>query len=829
MVMSTANGATKITFRMVCSLAAEHIAPGPALRSIANRAARIRPVAKWTPERKALWRRRTLQGAGIFLLVGGLLAAWLIAPYWDVVSQFSQTPTRQPSRLYGRNPVLRKGQQIDAARLAKLLEEKGYEQHAGEGKMRRGFWRDAGNGWIELERKRFPSPRGQAGGDLVRIGIRENTITALQSEGRAIPEVYLDPPLVASYLGNDLRERWPVSIDDLPEHLIWSVLAAEDTNFLQHAGVSVLGIARAAWANFAAGEVKQGGSTLTQQLVKNIYLTHERTAKRKLREALLALLIDWRYEKREILEAYLNEIYWGRSGSANLMGVGAASRAYFAKDPSQLTLPEAAMLAGMIQSPANLSPLSHPEAAKKRRDAILIRLAELRWITTSQAEAAIREPVQPSRERKPLRKTSYFGDYALAEVRSRFGIQSLDDAGYQLLSTLDPDDQEAAEAAVAAGLAQLEKGPEKGRGKSPLQVALVSLDPTDGGILAYVGGRDYSKTQFDRLSQARRQAGSVFKPIVYAAAFERKVAHPSTFLEDQPFTVNLPSGPWTPQNNDDEYGEFGDFVSARTALEKSLNVPTARLAVSMGIKHVVELARRLGIASQLEAYPALALGAMEVTPLEMAGVYATLAAGGIRRQPHALVVVYDRLGQPVKGQALPQPARALGADVAFLVTKVLQGVVDRGTAASLRSEQGLKDPIAGKTGTTNSRRDSWFVGYSPERATLVWVGYDDNSKTRLSGSKAAVPIFGNFAKAVRPSRGWSDFKMPQGVRVEAIDPRTGGLAGERCSERQNEYFLDDYIPEAMCADDRGWGRDRGDEKDHPFRRWLEMLKGKVGG
>lgn len=781
-------------------------------------------MTKWTPERKTLWRKRTLQAAGLAVLIFGILAAWLIAPYWDVVSQFSNTATRQPSRLYGRNPVLRKGLQIEPARLVQLLAEAGYMPFSGEGKMRRGFWRDAGNGWIEVERRRFPSPRGIAGGDLVRIGVRENTITALASEGRAIPEAYLDPPLIASYLGNDLHERFPVSIDDLPEHLIWSVLAAEDTNFLQHAGVSVLGIVRAAWANTVAGQVKQGGSTLTQQLVKNIYLTHERTAKRKVREALLALLIDWRYEKREILEAYLNEIYWGRQGSANLMGVGAASRAYFAKDPSQLTLPEAAMLAGMIQSPANLSPLAHPEAAKKRRDAILIRLAELRWITTSQAEAAILEPVQPKDGRRASRKaSSYFGDYALAEARNRYGIQSLDDAGYQLLSTLDPADQLAAEAAVRGGLAQLEKGPEKGRGKSPLQVALVSIDPTDGGVLAYVGGRDYGKTQFDRLSQARRQAGSVFKPLVYAAAFERKVAHPATFLEDQPFTVQLPSGPWSPQNNDDKYGEFGEWVSARVALEKSLNVPTARLAVSLGVEHVVDLARRLGIASQLDPYPALALGAMEVSPLEMAGVYATLAAGGIRRTPHALVAVYDREGQPVSGKGLPAPARALDPAVAYLISKVLQGVVDRGTAGSLRSEQGIKDPIAGKTGTTNSRRDNWFVGYSPERATLVWVGYDDNSKTRLSGSKAAVPIFGTFAKAVRPSRGWSDFRRPEGVRPEYIDPRTGGLAGESCSERQVEFFLKDYVPEPMCADDRAWRG--GEKKDHPFRRWLEMLKG----
>jgi len=785
-------------------------------------------VASWTPERKALWRRRLLQGIGISFLLGLLLAIWLVAPFWDVVSQFGQTPTRQPSRLYGRNPVLRKGMAIDQAGLAKVLADAGYLEVSGETKMRRGLWRDAGNGWIEVARRQFPSPLGMAGGDLLRIGLREQTMTALLSEGRPIPEAYLDPPLVASYLGNDLRDRWPISIDDLPDHLIWSVLAAEDSNFLQHAGVSVLGIARAAWANLVAGHVRQGGSTLTQQLVKNIYLTQERTAKRKLREALLALLIDWRYEKREILEAYLNEIYWGRADSANLMGVGAASRAYFGKDPSQLDLPEAAMLAGMIQAPALLSPVAHPEAAKKRRDAILIRLAELRWITTTEAETAIREPIRTSKERRRLRKASYFGDFALAEVRSRFGIQSLDDAGYQLLSTLQPDDQEAAEKAASEGLAQLEKGPEKGRGKTPLQVALVSIDPEDGGVLAYVGGRDYSRSQFDRLSQARRQAGSVFKPIVYATAFERKVASPATFLEDTPFTVHLPSGAWSPQNNDDKYGEFGDWVSARTALEKSLNVPTARLGVEVGIENVVGVARRLGIDSKLDPYPALALGAMEVSPLELAGVYASFASGGIRRAPHALVAVYDRQGLALLGKALPKPERAVDPAVAFLIAKVLQGVVDRGTAASLR-ELGLKDPLAGKTGTTNSRRDNWFVGFSPERATLVWVGYDDNSKTRLSGSKAALPIFGAFAKAVRPARGYSDFRMPQGVVPQYIDPRTGGLAGERCSQRQLEFFLESNVPEVLCADGRSFdpsqGRSEDDDKAHPFRRWLDMLKG----
>jgi penicillin-binding protein 1B len=773
-------------------------------------------------------RRRLLQVLLGLLALSIVVVVWMVAPYWELIDQFGQAPSRQPSRLYGRNPVLQKGMELSEERLLALLESVGYfREHPDAASPRRGFYRQIEGGTIEVGRRRFPTPKGFVGNDVLKLILRDGVLLAAATDGRAIPEAFLDPPLLASYVGKDLRERFHTPIDELPEHLIWSVLAAEDTNFLQHAGVSVLGIARAAWANLTAGELRQGGSTLTQQLVKNIFLTHERTARRKVREAMLALLIDWRYEKREILDAYLNEIYWGKAGSVNIMGVGAAARAYFGKEPSQLTLAESACLAGMIQSPANLSPRAHPEAAKKRRDAILMRLAELRWITVEQAEAALVEPIKPVKARYETRHVPYFSAFAAEEARARFGVQALEDAGYALLSTLSHDDQEAAEAAARIGIAEIEKNLQKSsKAKiAPLQVALVSLDPKTGGILAYVGGRNFQQSQFDRVAKARRQAGSAFKPIVFAAAFERKVATPATFLEDAPYTLALPSGPWSPQNNDDEYR---GWVTVRTTLENSLNVPTARLAVDMGIEHVVDMAGRLGIASKLEPFPALSLGAMEVSPLELAGVYATLAAGGMRHPPHGLVTVFDRQGQVVPGAPL-KAERALGADVAFVLNKTLQGVVEQGTAATLK-ELGVKDPIAGKTGTTNSRRDNWFAAYSPERATLVWVGYDDNAKTRLSGSKAALPIFARFGAAVRPPRGFSDFRMPDGVVATWIDPRTGGLADEHCSQRRLEFFLAAAVPSPACADERGsWDRLRPrtgrDDGKHPFRRWLNMVRG----
>jgi membrane peptidoglycan carboxypeptidase len=433
------------------------------------------------------------------------------------------------------------------------------------------------------------------------------------------------------------------------------------------------------------------------------------------------------------------------------------------------------------------------------------------------------------------------------EAERRFGVTDLDDAGYTLFSTLDWRDQQAAQRAVELGLASLEKGM-KHRKEAPLQSALVSLDPETGGILAYVGGRQYAASQFDRAGQAHRQVGSAFKPIVYATAFEKRRAMPSTFLDDSPLTVQVGNRTWTPKNDD---GEFHGWISARTALEHSYNLATARLALQVGLPPIVELAHDMGVGGQLEAFPSLALGAADVTPVELATVYATLARGGVRPPVHTLVAVRDRHGKAVAGKSLPDAERVLTPQVAYLVTSILQGVLDRGTGHSARA-QGVEGDLAGKTGTTNDLRDSWFAGYSPDRATVV------------SGARGALPLWSRFIVAVRPPGGYRTFNQPAGISTAVIDPATGLLATEYCPAVLTEVFPAGSVPTDLCNQHQGWSpellaqspaladgevtvssrqpaaddeeggaRERRDEADpsrevqraHPFRSWLRRVFG----
>ncbi len=766
--------------------------------------------------------------AGLLLVAG----AWLVWPFWQLAGQFGAVPSKQPSRLYGRPLELVSGEILAKERLIEALEERHYRRVGDSAQLVPGaFW--ATGVTVEAFRRRFPTIDGQAGGNRLRARYEGSRIATLEVAGQPVARSLLDPPLVASYYHSDLRERRPVNVDEVPEDLILSVLAIEDATFLEHSGVSLTGIGRALWVNLRAQEVRQGGSTLTQQLVKNIFLTHDRKFIRKLQEALLAVLLEVRFEKRDILQAYLNEIYWGRSGHVNLMGVGAASWAYFGKQPVELSLDEAALLAGMIQAPAKYHPLRHPQAARARRDEVLGRLAKLRWITRERLDAAVARPIAVLKIPLATRRAPYFADAMIAEAKRRFGVTELRDGGYVLLSTLDLGDQRRAEEAVGWGVAALEEGWEKGAQRDgPLQAALVSIDPDSGAIRAYVGGRDYAGSQFDRVSQARRQAGSAFKPIVYAAAYEARVASPASYLHDSPLTVEFDGRSWSPRNSNNKYN---GWISTRTALERSLNVPTARLALDLGLEPIIDLAHGLGISAHLDPYPALALGAMEVTPLEMAQVYATLAAGGLRPPVHGLQAIHDRDGRTLAGVELPPPQRVLSAEVTFILTQVLAGVFERGTAISAR-RQGLEGPLAGKTGTTNDRRDSWFGGYSPRRATLVWVGYDDNSKTHLSGARAALPIWARFTQAVRPAGGYPAFQQPPGVVRAWIDSSTGGLATELCTQVEQEYFLADFAPSALCPlhsrfRQRGLEQPPGVrvERQHPFKRWLRIVRKKDRG
>jgi penicillin-binding protein 1B len=755
--------------------------------------------------------RRVVVGAAAALGFVVLAALSLGGYFLGSAPRFPSPPYSSPSRLYGRATHLAisgisgsggSGAAYDPAELTAELKEEGYTETKDDALPMGAFHRDGET--VTLHLRRFPTPSGMGGGFKAAVTFKGEKVAAIEVDGKPAQTLDLEPPLLASYYGKDGEERRPVLLSQLPDDIVRPVLAAEDAAFYNHAGISAPGMIRAAWTDLRGHGVRQGGSTLTQQLVKNLYLNQKRTVGRKVKEAVLAVLIETRHNKRQILEAYLNEIYWGKSGSANLIGLGAAARGYFGKDPAELSLAEAATLAGMIRSPGEYSPLAHPERAMEERNHVLGRMADLGWITKDRARAAQAEPLTTAPESFESRRIApYFASAMAAEAKERFKIDDLANAGYLLFSTVSWREQHQAEEAVASGLANLEKGAEKPhRGQEsnegPLQASLLSIDPKDGAILAYVGGRDYGKSQFDRIAQARRPAGSAIKPVIYAAAFSEGVATPATLLNDSPIVVKFGGQSWSPQDYDHSYR---GWVTVRTALEQSLNVPSVRLALGVGLPQVVALAHEMGIAGDLEPIPSLALGAFGVTPRELATVYGTLANGGTRPEVHGLASIVSLTAKGPKaidGPEPPEPHRALQAQPAYLVTSVLQGVLDRGTAAGARS-QGVSGELAGKTGTTNGRRDNWFAGYSPDRVTVVWVGYDNDGKSRLSGSSAALPIWSRFTRVLRPEGGYPAFVMPQGIVRATVDPTTGQLATDACPYAVTDFFLEWRAPIETCT------------------------------
>ncbi len=754
------------------------------------------PFQEMSPARRRLV-IAGLVAAGLLFLGGFAVSGYL----WSLSRRFPVAPYPQPSRLYGSSTPLVPGEVLSAADMVAELTASGYRdagESAGDApdSLPPGAWRRTGDR-VAVHLRKFATPEGQAGGRIVEVDFQKDRIAAVREAGEPVKSGVLEPPLLASYYGHKkVEERRPVLLDALPDPVVKAVLAAEDSGFYLHPGVSPSGIARALWVDLKGGEMEQGGSTITQQLVKNVYLSSRRTLSRKAKEALIAMVLEGRYGKRAILQAYLNEIYLGQSGPANLIGLGAAARAFFGKDAAELSLPEAATLAGMIHSPAGTSPLEHPEVARERRDWVLKRMAEKRWISKDQLQQALAAPLETHPQTVQARPLApYFVDVAEAEAKERFGVEELKNQGYALFSTVSWRDQRQAEAAVTQGLAGLEAGWEKRqRSHKLLQAALISVDPRDGAIRAWVGGRSYADSQFDHVTQARRQAGSAFKPVIYAAAFAGGIAMPATVFKDSPIVVRVGNAPWSPQNYD---RTFHGWVTARTALETSLNIPTVRLALQVGMDHVVELARNLGLTGHLDPVPAAALGTFEVSPLELAGVYSTFAAGGLKPPVHGLAAVLDPEGEPVTGDELPEARRVLPADAAYLVSNILQGVLDHGTAAAARG-MGVVGPLAGKTGTTNDQRDSWFAGYSPDRATVVWVGYDDNSPSRLTGARGALPIWARFTAAARPAKGYADFSMPAGMVRATVDPLTGQLATQYCPTQVTDLFPEWKAPTVPC-------------------------------
>jgi len=803
-------------------------------------------------------------------LAGTLLAVLLLPPallFGEALFRAHLVPVAErPAavRVYGRPLILERGRRPDPDLVEAHLRAIGYREAEGRevglGEYALQRW-----GWV-IGRRPFRSGGGgdaewarnlEEGGFLVvRMGYGGRIIGMEDQDGRSLTRAFLEPELIGRIGDDSEADRLPVTLESVPPALVDALLTVEDQRFWDHHGLDFRRIGGAAVANLRVGRVVQGGSTLTQQLAKNLYLSPRRTLDRKLREAALALALEARHSKEEILEAYLNEVYLGQEGAVEIRGVGRAAEYFFGKDVASLDLSESALLVALIRAPSLYSPLRHPERALERRDLVLDLMRDSGRISEEELEAAREAPLRLRTRPDPIRSARYFVE-AFLDSPAEKDTGTLDRG---VVTTLDPRLQRAGEEAVRRGLAGLERDFDWLREMEvgePLQAALVAMDPRTGEILAMVGGRDYGTSQFNRAVSARRQPGSAFKPVVALTALSRPEDDatggegsdngrrgPSAWddplreelprftlasvLDDAPLRVETPAGLWQPANYD---GEYEGPVTLRTALERSLNVPFARLGLALGPDRIVETARSLGITSPLRPFPSLALGAEEVSPLELTRAYGVLAAGGFRAE------LQTRYPGPIGSSGMVPGERVFDPSETYLVTSALRGAVERGTGRSLRT-RGYQGDVAAKSGTTNDFRDGWFVGYTPSLVVGVWVGFDHGERLELPGAGVALPIFTDFLQAAVGRYGdvgpWggSGFAIPSGLEVVEVDTRTGLRGGWGCSG-EPELFLRGTAPRESCSGFRFDGRgfrsvvERGGEE--ALRLLRRLLRGGGGG
>lgn len=618
---------------------------------------------------------------------------------------------------------------------------------------------------------------------------RPNVVTRiLDSDDRRIAELFRE-------------KRFWVSYDDVPRSLIDAVIATEDDEFFKHKGIRFLSILRALFVDIRMGRMAQGGSTITQQLAKQLFLTPEKSIIRKIKEALLAIQIEKRYTKKEILELYLNQIYLG-SGA---YGVEAASQVYFGKSVKDLDLAEAALIAGLPRAPSRYSPFENKHLAKQRRATALSRMRTEGYITAEDEAMAAAEPIVLNKEMEEQAAAGHFVEMVRKYLEETYGTERVYREGLLVRTTLDLDLQALAVEAVKKGAAAvnervLASGLHHGGG--PVEAALAAIRPEDGAILALVGGVDFEKSRFNRAVQAKRQPGSAFKPFVYLAALEKGYS-PADMVIDSPVSFPRPGGgSWKPVNFSNR---FHGPVTLRKALENSLNVAAVKLLDRVGVDAVLDVAWRAGVRSQLPPVLSLALGSGEVTLLELTSAYATLANRGLYAKPRFIVSVTSAAGEVLEEND-PVISDAVSPEAAYVLTNMLKGVVENGTG---RAAKELDRPAAAKTGTTSDFKDAWFVGYTPGLAAGVWVGFDDGSPLGggETGGHAAGPIWVDFMSGALKDKPVIHFKPPERITARLIDRDSGKLATAMCENTMMEIFVEGTEPVEYCGLERA-GRDR---------------------
>ena len=744
--------------------------------------------------------RYAAYAAGAVLLASAATFAYAYLSFSRLIDErLHGERERTLPRVYARPVVLRRGQAATPQELVSLLNDLGYTQRAQA---------DA-PGEFALDGAAIAiRPRaGDLGDAPVRVRVAR-TIQSLEVEGRGRTEsIQLDAPLLTALMTSGGRQkRRTVPLSTIPAYMQQAVLAIEDQGFYAHPGINPIRMLAALVTNvFGDSPNLVGYSTITQQLARMFFLSDEFNAElvsgersygRKLREALMSLVIERRATKDEILELYLNDVYLGQRGSFAIHGVAEAARLLFGKDVSNVSLAEAALIAGIIQNPGLHSPFTRPERAIERRNVVLRAMADEEHVTPEAAERAAHEPLRVV-PRAVDNEAPYFVDLVGEQVANAFPGVTAQTGQVDVFTTLDLSLQRAAIEAVRNGLASVDRLLAGRRRAEPAQAALIAVDPRTGEILAMIGGRSYNQSQYNRALAARRQPGSIFKPFVYLAAFElaaeagRTDLTPATLTVDEPATFTFDNKVWEPRN----YDEYDGEITWRRALAMSRNLGTIHVGEAIGFDRVAALWRRVGVGAAPQAVPAITLGVFELTPLEVAQAYTLFVNGGRVRPLRAI----RRVAAP-DGELRPKmtaPRAVAREDTTFLVTSMMRSVLNEGTAAGARGA-GFKLDAAGKTGTTNDLRDAWFAGFTPELLTVVWVGFDNNQPLALTGTQAALPIWTEFMKRALAGRPNTPFPAPEGVTFAEIDRDTGKLALPACPRTYSESFLAGTEPREYC-------------------------------
>jgi len=757
-------------------------------------AARRRSKRKPTAARRT---RRSFPLVQILVVIVIVVAAYLA--YLDIIvrEQFEGKRWALPARVFARPMELYVGRPLTPAQLTQELDRLGY--HTVRNPRRPGEYSQSG-ATFQISTRGFTFWDGAEPPQQLDVEFSGGWITALgdRAQRKEIDLARLDPLQIASIYPSKQEDRQLVKLAEVPPLLTQTLMAVEDRSFYEHHGISPRSLLRATVANVRAGGVVQGGSTLTQQLVKNFFLSNERTLQRKLNEAGMALLLEVHYSKDEILEAYLNEVYLGQDGSRAVHGLGLASHFYFERPLDQLDVEQFALLVGMIKGPSYYDPRRNPERAKVRRDLVLDTLIEQGVITVEQGDVAKAKPLGVL-QRPSLAANAHpaFLDMVRRQLRSDYREEDLTSEGLRIFTTLDPLAQSAAEAAVSKRLARIEK--DRGLKADTLQGAFIATAIDSGEVLALVGDRNPRMAGYNRVLDAVRPIGSLVKPAVYLTALMQPERYSTaTMLADTPLHMRAGDGRnWSPENYD---RQFRGQVLLFDALVHSYNVPTVRLGLDVGPERVVETLRKLGVQGELKAYPALMLGAADLSLMDVTRLYQTLAAGGFRSPLRAIRAVLDVEGTPLQSYPL-QVEQVLDADQVFLVNAILQAVATEGTAKALGARFGMDAGIAGKTGTTNDKRDSWFAGFTGNQLGVAWVGRDDNKSMGLSGSSGAVPVWSDYMAEV----GVQPLTLPSSDRIEWlwIDRSTGLRADTGCADRVQLPFIVGSAPQAWSSCARG--------------------------